>query len=68
MDIGFSISYARFTSAQEAPTAQGQTVAGASGTQVTPQTSQTQGSLLLMLNQLMRLKRRFFNRENVGFL
>ena len=32
------------TSAQEAPTAQGQTVVGASGTQTDSQTSQTQGS------------------------
>ena len=46
MDIDSVFLYACFNahSAQEAPTAQGQTVAGASGAQTDSQTSQTQGS------------------------
>ncbi|MBF0990734.1 MAG: DUF4430 domain-containing protein [Atopobium sp.] len=42
--IQYFFTPASSTSAQEAPTAQGQTVAGASGAQTDSQTSQTQGS------------------------
>ena len=42
--VQYFFTPASSTSAQEAPTAQGQTVAGASGTQTDSQTSQTQGS------------------------
>lgn len=42
--IQYFFAPASSTSAQEAPTAQGQTVAGASGTQTDSQTAQTQGS------------------------
>lgn len=42
--IQYFFTPASSTSAQDAPTAQGQTVAGASGTQTDSQTAQTQGS------------------------
>ncbi len=67
----FSIQYffcAHFKhSAQEAPAAQGQTVAGASGTQQTQEGTVVQGGLILTLNQvLMHLNAGFFSNQNTS--